>query len=68
MRLAKERDRRGLTYVDMGCALGIGAVHFERLERGMATPKFALLEAWAAKLGFGVEIGLVERKDSRQHE
>lgn len=58
MRLAKRRNARKLSFRDMGQALGIQAIHFERLERGMATPKFALLEAWARELGFNVELKL----------
>lgn len=60
MRLAKRRNTRRLSFQDMGQALGIQAVHFERLERGMATPKFALLEAWANELGFNVELKLTK--------
>ncbi len=62
MKLARERDRRKLSFRDMGRALGIQAIHFERIERGMATPKFALLEAWANELGFNVELKLTTAK------
>jgi len=64
MRLVRRRFTRKLSFQDMGRALGIQAIHFERLERGMATPKFALLEAWANELGFNVEVKLKQAKEN----
>lgn len=60
--LVEARKRLGKTPEQVASRVGIGTIHFGRLERGYSVPTWKLLAAWAKCVGCEVEIVVKEKK------